>query len=386
MNEAVSTPVRPRHVMAVTGTRADFGLMRSTYALIEHDPRLSLSLLVTGMHLNPLHGDTVAEVRASGWRIATEVPVDTHTRSALSMAQGVGTMVIGIADVLAREQPDLLLVLGDRGEMLAAAIAALHLGIPCVHVHGGERSGTVDDPVRHAISKLSAWHLVATDESAERLKRMGEPSQRVHVVGAPGLDGLVALAAAPLADVWPGLGPAPAAFALVVFHPVVSERSGAAEQTKALSAALSATGIPLVWLAPNADAGGGQIAEALAQCAPLWPAGSVLLTHLPRDRFASLMRQASVMVGNSSAGIIEAATFGTPVVNVGDRQRLRERNANVLDAAVDQASIGQALHQALAGGRFPPVNRYGDGHAGPRIVEQLATLPMHGLMEKTHVD
>jgi GDP/UDP-N,N'-diacetylbacillosamine 2-epimerase (hydrolysing) len=375
--------------LAVTGTRADFGLMRSTYALIAKDPRLQLSLLVTGMHLDATHGRTVDEVRATGWRIAAQVAVDTASRTPLAMAQGIGTMLSGMANVLARESPDLLLVLGDRGEMLAAAIAALHLGVPCVHVHGGERSGTVDDSVRHAISKLASWHLVATEESRERLLRMGEAPQRVHVVGAPGLDGLAALGAMALEAAWPTScrgGPA-LRFALVVFHPVVQQAAQAAEQALALSDALCDLGLPLVWLAPNSDAGSADVASALAKAQAAWPTGSCLVTHVERAQFVSLMRHAAVMAGNSSAGIIEAASFGTPVVNIGDRQNLRERNSNVIDTPAQLDAIRTALRRALATPRLGAAetrNRFGDGRAGPRIVEQLATLPLVGLTEKTH--
>lgn len=389
--ESLQQSVGQRHVMAVTGTRADFGLMQRTFTLLAADPYIAFSLLVTGMHLDATHGFTVSEVRASGWRVAAEVAVDTTTRTPVAMAQGVGVMTIGMAEVLARERPDLVVVLGDRGEMLAAAVAALHLGLPCVHVHGGERSGTVDDPVRHAISKLAAWHLVATPESRDRLVRMGEPPERVHVVGAPGLDGLVELASLPLAQAWPDRRPddrlmaPPDRFALVVFHPVVPQAGEAAAQTAALSAALVEVGLPLLWLAPNADAGSKEVTDTLTECATEWPDGSQYVTHLPRPRFVSLMRQAAVMVGNSSAGIIEAASFGTPVVNVGDRQRLRERNANVMDVTTHRPEIVRGLRQALAIGRFPLHNRYGDGHAAERIVAQLTTMPLQGLMEKAHV-
>jgi GDP/UDP-N,N'-diacetylbacillosamine 2-epimerase (hydrolysing) len=375
--------------LAITGTRADFGLMRSTYALIARDPRLELGVLITGMHLDPAHGNTADEVRATGWRVVAEVPVDTRTRTAMSMAQGIGTMLQGMASVMAREAPDLVLVVGDRGEMLAAAIAAFHLGVPCVHIHGGERSGTVDDSVRHAISKLSSWHLVATAQSRDRLLRMGEWPERVHVVGAPGLDGLVAMGGMPLEKAWPQAlqGPPPQAFALVAYHPVVQQAAEAAAHTLALSKALCAFGLPLVWLAPNSDAGSADVEAVLAREASCWPVPSCRVTHLARPQFVALMRWATVMVGNSSAGIIEAASFGTSVVNVGDRQRLRERNPNVIDTPPDTESILAALRKAQAvpgSARADLVNCYGDGQAGLRIVEQLASMPLHGLTDKTH--
>ncbi|RZJ08739.1 MAG: UDP-N-acetylglucosamine 2-epimerase (hydrolyzing), partial [Haliea sp.] len=170
--------------------------MRSTLLRIAAQG-MDLQVLVTGAHLSVEHGSTVEEIRSSGLTVCAQVPMDMHTRSGASMALGLADCLHGATEVLARERPDILLVLGDRGEMLAGAIAALHLGIPCVHVHGGERSGTVDEPMRHAISKLSTWHLVATADSQARLIAMGEEPSRIHVVGAPGLDGLAELGAMP---------------------------------------------------------------------------------------------------------------------------------------------------------------------------------------------
>ena len=182
----VDGPVRK--IIYLSGTRADFGLMKSTLDLLA--PVTDLSVAVTGMHLEPEFGHTVDDIRAAGLRICGEVPIDVKTRTQQSMSAGIGVCLTGVTALLQAEQPDMLVLLGDRGEMLAGAIAALHLGIVCVHIHGGERSGTVDEPVRHAISKLAGYHVVATQESRERLIRMGESPDRVYVTGAPGLDGL----------------------------------------------------------------------------------------------------------------------------------------------------------------------------------------------------
>jgi GDP/UDP-N,N'-diacetylbacillosamine 2-epimerase (hydrolysing) len=300
------------------------------------------------------------------------------------------------------------MLLGDRGEMLAGAIAALHLGIPSVHLHGGERSGTVDEPVRHAISKLATHHLVATAASRERLIAMGEDAARIHVTGAPGLDGLPALGAMPRAECLQALGlVAGTRFGLVVFHPVVQQAASAQEQTAALIRALSAPGLPLVWLEPNADAGARGVLQALdeAQAAgqgrgdarahataqapgqggSVWPTGSRRVTHLSRPLFASALAHCEWLAGNSSAGIIEAATFGTPVLNVGDRQRLRERAGNVVDAAPQEDALVSGLARVQALGRRPWENPYGDGQAAGRIAALLATLPLDpALLEKSN--
>ncbi|MBX3658728.1 MAG: UDP-N-acetylglucosamine 2-epimerase (hydrolyzing) [Ramlibacter sp.] len=358
--------------------------MRSTLNCIASVPGLALEVLVTGMHLSAAHGMTVEEIRASGLVVAGELQLDMDTRNATSMVLGIADCLHGITGVLARERPDMLLLLGDRGEMLAGAIAALHLGIVTAHIHGGERSGTVDEPVRHAISKLCTYHFVATRPSADRLIRMGEDPARIFVTGAPGLDGLEAAAAMDPQSCRQALGlEGDRDFVLALFHPVVQQARDAFIQTQALAQALSSLGRPVVWLAPNSDAGSADILRALETSG--LPAGSVRLTHLPREVFCAAMRHCSVMVGNSSAGIIEAASFGTPVVNVGDRQKLRERNDNVVDVPVQAEAIGKALEAALAHGRWPCINRYGDGATAGRIAGLVETLALSAdLLEKTN--
>jgi GDP/UDP-N,N'-diacetylbacillosamine 2-epimerase (hydrolysing) len=373
-----------RRLVYLTGTRADFGLMRGTLQRIAAAPGMKLEVAVTGMHLSAAHGHTVQEVRASGLPVCAEIALDVSTRSGASMAVGIADCLRGMTQLLDRERPDFLLVLGDRGEMLAGAIAALHVGVPCVHLHGGERSGTVDEPVRHAISKLASYHFVATEGSRERLLRMGEDGARIFVTGAPGLDGLAQLGALPREECARALGlPGAAPFVLAVFHPVVQQAGQARAQAQALLDALRRVGLPVVWLEPNADAGSREVIAAL-DATPL-PAGSVRLAHLPRPLFAAAMCHCEALAGNSSAGIIEAATFGTPVVNVGDRQRLRERTPNVADVPADAAAIESALRSAIAHGRWPCDNPWGDGKAGERIAGLLATLPAGpALLEKSN--
>lgn len=290
------------------------------------------------------------------------------------MSSSVGACLQSLTSLLEKEQPDILVVLGDRGEMLAGAIAALHLGIVCVHIHGGERSGTVDEPVRHAISKLATYHFVATQESQERLIKMGELPARICITGAPGLDGILdeaGLVSAEDCRLKLGL-PAGQPFVLALFHPVVQQARDAYLQASNLLEALHQIGLPVVWPEPNSDAGSAQVVEALDNIG--LPPGSRREKHLNRPLFCAAMRHCAVMVGNSSAGIIEAASFGTPVINVGDRQRLRERNANVADVTPDAGAVHDAVKEAILHGRWPVSNRYGDGLAGPRIVAMLRCL------------
>ncbi|MGM9513404.1 UDP-N-acetylglucosamine 2-epimerase [Roseateles sp. DB2] len=372
----------PRHLCYLTGTRADFGLMASTLRLLDADPRFALSVLVTGMHLAPEFGLTVREIEAEGFDIQGRVACEMAHADGGQMARNIGLMLQGFVDVLQQRRPEALLVLGDRGEMLAGALAAAHLGIPVVHLHGGERSGTVDEPVRHAISKLSHLHLTATADARDRLIRMGERPDRITVVGAPGLDGLTALANRGRAELCAQEGLDPAArLALLVFHPVLQEAALAGEQMRLIAQTLTDTGHAVLALMPNADAGSAEVRAALQAFAT--PGRFVVKTHLPRPEFVAWMAQADVMVGNSSSGIIEAASFGTPVINLGSRQNMRERNANVQDLPIEAAALRAALAGVPPRPAPPHVNVYGDGRTGPRIVDHLASVALTpDLMDK----
>ncbi|MES2508731.1 MAG: UDP-N-acetylglucosamine 2-epimerase [Pseudomonadota bacterium] len=371
-----------RKIIYLSGTRADFGLMQATLQRVA--AVADLSVAVTGMHLDTDFGDTLDEIRRSSLRICGEIPTDIGDRTPEGMSDSIGQCILGMTKLLQKEKPDILLLLGDRGEMLAGAIAALHLGIVSVHIHGGERSGTVDEPIRHAISKLSHYHFVATEESRERLIRMGELPARIEVTGAPGLDGIVELADVSRADCVAALKlPSDSNFVLTLFHPVVQQANDAYDQTRAILLALQRAGLPVLWLEPNADAGSGGIHKALEEV--VLPDGSSQLQHMPRQLFCAAMKHCAVMVGNSSAGIIEAASFGTPVVNVGDRQRSRERNINVRDVGPDADAIHAAIGQSMLHGKWPCNNRFGDGCAGRRISDSLMALSLdRSILEKTN--
>jgi GDP/UDP-N,N'-diacetylbacillosamine 2-epimerase (hydrolysing) len=373
-----------RRILYLTGTRADFGLMAATLRRIAASPGLQVQVAVTGTHLSAEHGATVQEVRASGLPVLAEIPVDVLTRTGMSMAVAISDVLREMTALLERERPDALLLLGDRGEMLAGAIAALHVGVPCVHVHGGERSGTVDEPVRHAISKLASYHFVATEGARSRLERMGEAAQRIFVTGAPGIDELQALAAGSREETLRDLAlPASGDFVLALFHPVVQQAAEAATQTRTVLQALHSLGLPVLWLDPNADAGSREILRALDE--ESLPPGSRRARHLPRQQFCAAMRHCALMAGNSSSGIIEAASFGTPVVNVGSRQHLREHGANVLDVDIVEGAILAALRSQLGHGRWPCENPWGDGRAGERIAQLLASVALdRSVLEKSN--
>lgn len=361
-----------RHVCYISGTRADFGLMRRTLECIRDHPGLRLSVLVTGMHLSPLHGETVSEIEVAGMAIGTRLPVPVEPATGATMARNIATMLTGFVDAMEADRPDIVLLLGDRGEMLAGAMAGIHLNIPVAHIAGGERSGTVDEPVRHAISKLSHLHFTATAEARERLIRMGEVAEHIHVVGAPGIDGLADVALSTREEVMRGQGLDPARpFALMVYHPVLQEAEDGGSDAASLLAALAANHCQVLALMPNSDAGADGVRSAL-MAADGTP-GVAVRTHLARDEFLQAMAVADVMIGNSSSGIIEAASFGTPVLNVGRRQMLRERNTNTTDVACTPDAVSGALKDLLRHGRFPADNVYrADGQAGRSIARLLA--------------
>lgn len=354
--------------------------MRSTLKKIHESADLGLGILVTGMHLDAHYGNTVREVEEGGFPLIARIPVSFKGHDGAAMAKAIATTLNGVVDAWRTERPDALLLLGDRGEMLAGALAALHLNVPIVHLHGGELSGTVDEPLRHAISKLSHYHFVATEKSRERLVRMGERPETIFVTGAPGLDGIDA-GPVSRAEMAKGVGFDPQRpIALVVFHPVVQEVSTAGDQARTLLSALeNVPSLQALLLMPNADAGSEAIRAVFARADARFQSR----VHLGREVFHRWMTVADVLVGNSSSGIIEAASFGLPVVNIGDRQKDRERNANVRDVPVEKGPIEAAVRAALNGPRFPANNRYGDGRAGHRIVEHLRRIPLGpGILRK----
>ena len=369
-----------RTIAAVTGARSDYGLLVPVLRGIAADPTLRLKLFVTGMHLSPDFGLTVREVERD-FEITerVEMLVASDTPEAISKSVGLG--VIGFAQTYARHRPDILLVLGDRFETLAAVTAALPFTIPVAHIAGGEATeGAIDDAIRHAITKMSHLHFVALEEYRRRVIQMGEEPWRVTVSGEPGLDNISATPALPIAEIEARIGmslePPPL---LITFHPATLEPGNAEVQIAELLAALDTVEMAMVFTAPNADAEGRVIGARIQDFVRLHP-NSRLVTNLGTAAYLSMMRHSAAMVGNSSSGIVEAASFELPVVNLGSRQRGRVCGKNVIHAEMKADTIVRAIRSALS-----PVfrerirglvNPYGDGKAAPRIVEVLKTVPL----------
>lgn len=373
---------RRRRVAVVTGSRADYGLYYYILQELHGRPDAHLQLVVTGMHLAPQFGLTVREVERDGFPIAARVEMLLAGDTGGSAGRSVGLAVIGLTQALEALGPDLLLLLGDRSEMLAASTAALHLGIPCAHIHGGESTeGAIDEAIRHAVTKLSHVHFAAAEVYAERIRRMGEEPWRVHVTGAPGLDHLYRTPRLGVPELSARLGvDFSRRVVLATFHPVTLELAHTGAYIRAFLDALEGCKIDVVFTYPNADPGGQQVLAAIQQRAAENPRLH-LVPNMGSQLYFSAMAASAAMAGNSSSGIIEAPSLGLPVVNVGSRQAGRVRASNVIDVGYGTAEIRAGLERALHDQQFREqaarcANPYGDGHASERIVRVLMQLDL----------
>jgi GDP/UDP-N,N'-diacetylbacillosamine 2-epimerase (hydrolysing) len=376
-----------RKIAAITGTRAEYGILKSVFKEIEASKELQLSLIVSGMHLSSEFGHTIDEINKDGFKIAAKIAALHREDTRASMAKSLGECLSRTAEALEKIDPDILLILGDRSEMLVGAVAATYMDIPIGHIHGGDISGNVDEPVRHAITKLAHIHFAATKESADRILKMGEEPWRVHVVGAPGLD-LIRSEKVPKPEntaVKYRLDLSKPIL-LVVQHSVVAEADEASSQIRETLEAIKEVGFQTVLIYPSADAGGRRMVKVIKEYekCPFMKT----FKSLPRDQYLDLMKLASVMVGNSSSGIIEAPSFQLSVVNIGGRQKGRQRAGNVIDVQYDREEIKKAIKKALYDEEFREgvkncKNFYGDGKAGKRIAKILSEIEVNRkLLEK----
>lgn len=370
---------RRRRIAVITGTRAEYGLFQSVLTALSADPRVTLQLVVTGMHLVRHCGYTVRQIAADGWPIAARVPMQRGDDRATDQAEGLARGVAGLSRFLVAAQTDIVLVLGDRIEAMAGALAAVTTGRTLAHIHGGDvAEGDFDDALRHAVTKLAHLHFAASTQARRRIIRLGEPPQHVHCVGAVGLDRLRVL----LAEVPPR--PMPSGTALVVYH--AAGRTPAYEQRvmTQILAAVRQAGLRRRIVHPNTDRGHTGVLRAIERHAARYPQEVEVARSLPRDEYLRALLGADVLIGNSSSGVIEAPLAGTASVNVGPRQAGRQPGGPaVLDCDATPAAIRAALARALRlrprrGGR----SVYGDGHAGARIARLLATVPLTAALRR----
>jgi UDP-hydrolysing UDP-N-acetyl-D-glucosamine 2-epimerase len=365
-----------RRIVALTGSRGEWGYIRPVLEAIQGDSLLNYHLVVTNMHLLPEFGMTIHEIERDGFLIADRIYMTFDGYTGVTMAKSLGSLLLELPSVLHRLRPDVLLLAGDRGEQMIGALAAVHLGIPVAHIQAGELSGNVDGVVRHAITKLAHIHFAANEEFAERVRKLGEDEARVFVTGAPLVDDLTNEYVTPVVDLKERYGVSfDDPFALAVQHPVTEEEADAAGQISETLKALADLDLPTVLIYPNSDAGSDVIRQVLRA---LKTPRIHHFRSLPRADYLGLLRKASVLVGNSSSALLEAPTFGTPAVNIGTRQKGRMRAGNVIDVAHHSTDISQGIKVALSdefqrSSRLV-VNPYGDGKAAERIVGILREI------------
>jgi UDP-N-acetylglucosamine 2-epimerase (non-hydrolysing)/GDP/UDP-N,N'-diacetylbacillosamine 2-epimerase (hydrolysing) len=367
----------PREICFVTGSRADFGLLIWPMRAIRETAGLKLQLVATGMHLSPEFGYTIDNIRAEGFAVDDTVETLLSSDSGVGVAKSVGLGVIGFADAFARLAPDLVVVLGDRYETFAAAQAAMYMRLPMAHLFGGDvTEGAIDESIRHAISKMSHLHFTTNADSTRRLAQLGEDPSRIFTVGSPGIDSIKRLKLMDRETIGREVGMALGERnVLVTFHPVTVEADRSVGSLGELFAALSALDpeFRLFFTLANADAEGRALNERIKAFVAARP-NAIAVASLGQLRYISLMNQVDVVVGNSSSGVYEAPSLNAPSVDIGDRQKGRERAASVFHAAPERQAISAAIAAALGRGRQPTVSPYGDGEASRRIAEGIAAI------------
>jgi len=376
----------------VTGSRAEYGLLRFVMEGIRDSELLDLQVAVTGMHLSPAFGSTYREIEADGFVIDRTVESLLDSDSDVAVAKSIGLGVVGFADALDSLGPDLLVVLGDRFEILAAVAAALILKVPVAHLHGGETTeGAFDESIRHSITKMAHLHFVAAPEYARRVAQMGEDPGRIVVTGGLGIDGIRRLQLMSRDALQADLGLTFGARSLMVtFHPATLSPQGSADQMAALLDALdSLQDTTLLFTMPNADTGGRALSGQVADFVRDRPHAAAF-TSLGQLRYLSCLAHVDGVVGNSSSGLIEAPSFSIGTINVGDRQAGRLRAASVIDCEPDRASIQNALDH-LFSAEFQATladvrNPYGVGDASERVVRAIETVELDGILQKRFHD
>ena len=380
-----------RKIAVITGTRADYGLLRPTIQLILADPTLELLLLVTGSHLSAEHGMTVNEIESDGVPIAARLPILEPTtpgaeavqNSRVTMARSLGKAVLAFTESFDALKPEIVLIFGDRYEMLAAAESALLLGIPIVHFAGGERSeGAVDEAIRHSITKMAVLHLVTTDPYRRRVIQLGEAPETVITVGAPVLDSVAKFAFASKSEICANFAIDKAAqIILLTLHSETLTGAEAGAMAREVASALdSFTDIAVVITAANADAGGEEINEVFRSYANASGGRVQFHESLGHERYLSLLKISSVVLGNSSSGVIEAPILGVPSINLGARQQGRLRSATVLDCACNKTAIEAAIATSLSAEFRAQVaaahHPFGEGSPSEKVVAAIRSLPL----------
>ena len=378
-----------RKICVVTGTRAEFGLLRWLMEAINNQPKLTLQVVATGMHLSPEFGSTYQEIEEAGFTIDAKVEMLLSSDTNTSITKSMGLGLIGFADSYERLAPDVLVLLGDRFEIFAAASAAMIAGIPIAHLHGGETTeGAFDEAIRHAITKMSHLHFVAADEYRRRVIQLGEHPDRIFNVGGMGIDAIKRIKLLSREELERSLDFALGEKSLLItFHPVTLEvgASSLAQMRELLAALGELENTTLIFTMPNADTGGRELGALVQQFAEQHTNAKVY-TSLGQLRYFSCLAQVDGVVGNSSSGLLEAPAFKIGTVNIGDRQKGRLKGESVIDCEPNSESILAAL-KTLDSTNFQAslatvMNPYGNGGASDAIVKVLAEYPLENIRKK----
>lgn len=362
-------------VLAVSGTRADWGLLEPVLALLRDDARFTLEILVTGQHL--MAGSTsVSAIEAAGFDVSHRVDMGlTEGASDAALCTATGRAVAGVGAALAHSRPDMMLVLGDRYEILGAVTAALLSKVPVAHIAGGDvTEGAFDDSIRHAITKMSGLHFTTTEEAATRVRQMGETPANVFVTGSPGIDQVLAVPRMDRTAFFDSVALEPQERNFVItLHPATLSADNAAMARAMLAALETIPEAGLIFTGSNSDPGAAELDEIIRA----WVAGrknAVFHASLGSARYFSALEHCDLVLGNSSSGLTEAPSFCIPTVNIGDRQARRVRSSSVIDCANEVEAVCAAIDTALAGDWSGTENPYGDGRAAPRILSHLAAV------------
>lgn len=372
-----------KKICVVVGSRANYSSIKSALRAIADHPKLRLQLVAAASALLDRYGAVVNLMEKDGFAIDAKVHMLVEGETPATMAKSTGLGLMELASVWERLQPDIVVTVGDRFETMATTLAAAYMNLPIAHTMGGEVSGTIDESIRHAVTKFAHIHFPASRDAANRIERLGERKDMIFCVGCPRID----LVAEVLRDnrkngfdslfetgVGDKLNPEEP-FVIVSQHPVTTEYGSGEEHITATLSAVSALKLQAIVLWPNADAGSEDIARGIRKWREHGRAQRMhFFKNLPVETYIGLMQRAACLVGNSSSGIREGAYIGTPVVNIGSRQARRERGPNAVDAGYQEAAIRDAVSAQLAHGRYPMADTYGDGRAGVQIADILAKL------------
>lgn len=381
-----------RKLCVITGTRAEYGLLRLLMQEIAADKKLTLQVIATGAHLAPEFGLTYRDIEADGINIDAKIEMLLAGDTAVSVTKSMGVELMGLGDALARLRPDMVVLLGDRYEMLMAAAAAMVANIPIAHLHGGETTeGAIDEHIRHAITKMAAVHLVSHEEHARRIRQMGENPANIHIVGALGWDNIKRLNLLSREELAQQLQFAlNEKFFLVTYHPVTASKGSDMEAMEALESLINALNefpdYDVLITKANSDAGGREINKRLDDYAARYPRRVCCRASLGQLRYLSALKYAAAVVGNSSSGLVEAPILGTPTVNIGERQKGRRREMSVIDCAENSAAIRQGICQAISPEFSAKVKQNhpdgGDGKIAERCKNILRDIPLNNLYQK----